>query len=93
MPSESMMVLPSNSTVAGRAGAVPVAIRSCRRHRELAAAAVNHLDGVLVHEVPHARQHRHVVAVSWLRITSTSRPITWLVRASRSETVMSSFTW
>jgi hypothetical protein len=94
MPSESMIVLPSNSTVGGRAGSVPVAITilsavtvSSRPEPSTTSTVCSST------KCPMPGSMATWLRVSWLRITSTSRPITWLVRASRSATVMSSLTW
>ena len=93
IPSESMTVRSSNSTLLGRAGRVPVAITI------FSAVAVRSLPpppstctvcGSVKWAVPVSIVTRF--RVSWLRTTSISRPTTWLVRAARSAMVISSLT-
>ena len=93
MPSESMMVLSSNSTVSGRAGRVPVAtmifsaLTSRLRPEPLATSTAV---GPVKRAVPVKTVTR--LRVSWLRTTSFSRLTTWCVRAVRSPIVISSLT-
>ena len=87
------MVRSSNSTLAGRAGRVPVAITI------LSAVAVRIrpapsstciVCGSVKEPVPLRIVTRFLD--SWLRTTSISRLTTWLVRAARSAMVISSLT-
>ena len=93
MPSESMIVFSSNSTVSGRAGLVPVAMTmlSAVTSRGWPPAAVTSTAlGPVNRAVPVMIVTR--LRVSWLRTTSFSRLTTCRVRAVRSAMVMSSLT-
>ena len=88
-----MTVRSSNSTLAGRAGRVPVAmtILSALARRSLPApSSTSTVCGSPKEAVPVSIVTRF--RESWLRTTSISRPTTWLVRAARSAMVISSFT-
>jgi hypothetical protein len=93
IPSESMIRSSSKSTLAGRAGWVPVAITILapvtRRSLSPSPATVT-VCGSRNRAVPGIRSTP--LRNSWLRTTSVSRPITCWVRPSRSMTVMSSLT-
>ncbi len=93
IPSESITVRSSNSTVSGRAGRVPVAMTTwsalARRTRPVP-SSISTVCGSTKLPVPVMILTR--LRVSWLRTTSISRPTTWLVRAARSAMVMSSLT-
>jgi hypothetical protein len=91
IPSESMIVRSSKSTLDGRAGRVPAAITIFSAltllSRPLASTTVS-VCGSANLPVPVTSVTR--LRESWLRITSISRPITCWVRVDRSATVMSS---
>ncbi len=85
MPSESTMVDPSNSTLSGRAGRVPVAMMILS-----AVTLVSRPRSSTTATVWGSRNRPEPVStvtwlrLSWLRTTSTSRPTTCWVRAVRS---------
>ena len=93
IPSESMIVLSSKSTLDGLAGIVPVAMTILSaltlRVRAPPSATSTSL-GPMNWAVPGMMVTR--LRTSWLRTVSFSRVTTWLVRAVRSEMVISSFT-
>ena len=93
MPSESMIVRSSNSTLAGRAGRVPVAMTMfgalAVRTRPLPSSTPA-CAGRRTGRCPVRIATR--LRASWLRTTSISRLTTCWVRAARSATVMSSLT-
>ena len=93
MPSESMIVCSSKSTVAGRAGLVPVAITifSAVTWRSWPVPSVTCIVCGSTNR-PSPGSSATPLRASWLRITSTSRPTTCVVRAVRSPIVMSSLT-
>ena len=83
----------SNSTLAGRAGRVPVAITilsAVARRTRPSPASTSTVCGSRKRPVPVMVVTR--LRDSWLRTTSISRPTTWLVRAARSAMVISSLT-
>ena len=87
------MVRSSNSTLAGRAGQVPVAIMIFSALTVLSIPlprATTTVCGSMKRPVPATSATR--LRDSWLRTTSISRPTTCWVRIPRSVTVMSSFT-
>ncbi len=91
--SESITVRSSNSTLAGRAGRVPVAITilsALARRLRPSPASTSIVCGSTNLPVPVRTVTR--LRDSWLRTTSISRPTTWVVRAARSAMVMSSLT-
>ena len=93
IPSESMTVRSSNSTLGGRAGRVPVAITilsAVARRTRPSPLSTSTVCGSMKLPVPVMLATR--LRESWLRTTSISRPTTWLVRAARSAMVMSSLT-
>ncbi len=93
IPSESMTVRSSNSTLAGRAGLVPVAITilsAVARRTRPSPLSTSTVCGSRKRPVPVMLATR--LRESWLRTTSISRPTTWLVLAARSAMVMSSLT-
>ena len=93
MPSESMIVRSSNSTLSGRAGLVPVAMMifsALTSRLRLEPAATSTTVGPVKRAVPVRTVTR--LRFSWLRTTSFSRLTTWRVRAVRSPIVMSSLT-
>jgi hypothetical protein len=93
MPSESITVRSSKSTVAGRAGRVPVAITilsAVARCIRPWPSSTSIVCGSTKYPVPVRIATRFLD--SWLRTTSISRPTTCWVRAARSATVMSSLT-
>lgn len=94
MPSESMMVCSSNSTVSGRAGDVPVAMMILSAvkvpSRPAGGSLTSTVCGSVKRAVPSSTATR--LRESRLRITSISRPMTCRVRAARSATVMFSLT-
>ena len=93
IPSESMTVRSSNSTLSGRAGRVPVAmtiLSALARRIRPAPSSISTVCGSVKLPVPVRIVTR--LRVSWLRTTSISRPTTWLVRAARSAMVISSLT-
>jgi hypothetical protein len=93
MPSESMMVCSSKSTVSGRAGRVPTAMMIFSAVTWLSwpvPSSITMVCGSVNRPVPVSSRTR--LRPSWLRITSISRPTTCWVREVRSATVMSSLT-
>ena len=93
IPSESMTVRSSNSTLAGRAGRVPVAITilsALARRTRPSPPSTSTVCWSRKRPVPVMVVTR--LRVSWLRTTSISRPTTWVVRAARSAMVISSLT-
>ncbi len=93
IPSESITVRSSNSTLAGRAGRVPGAITilsALARRIRPAPSSTCTVCGSVKRPVPVRIVTR--LRESWLRTTSISRPTTWLVRAARSAMVISSLT-
>ena len=93
IPSESMTVRSSNSTLLGRAGRVPVAITifsAVARRTRPALSSTSTVFASTKYPVPVSILIPF--RVSWLRTTSISRPTTWLVRAARSAMVISSLT-
>jgi hypothetical protein len=92
IPSESITVRSSNSTLGGRAGRVPVAmtIFSALARRSLPPSSTSTVCGSTKEPVPVRIVTR--LRESWLRTTSISRPTTWLVLAARSAIVISSLT-
>ena len=93
IPSESITVRSSNSTLSGRAGRVPVPItilsalawRTRPTPSSTSTVCGSAKEAVPVRSVTRLRD-------SWLRTTSISLPTTWLVRAARSAMVISSLT-
>ena len=93
IPSESITVRSSNSTLAGRAGRVPVAITilsALAWRLRPSPASTSTVCGSTKLPVPVRIVTR--LRDSWLRTTSISRPTTWVVRAARSAMVISSLT-
>ena len=83
----------SNSTVAGRAGRVPVAITifsALAWRSRPSPASTSTVCGSTKLPVPVMTVTRF--RDNWLRTTSISRPTTWVVRAARSAMVISSLT-
>ena len=93
-PSESMTWLPSNSIWAGRAGLVPVAMTMFSAVTVLWSPRVSPSTATVCSSRNRAVPPRMSTWLrsSWLRITSTSRPTTCAVRASRSAMVISDLT-
>ena len=89
--SESMIVRPSNSTLAGRAGRVPVAMTMCSAVSSRSWPVISRRATVCGSTKRPTPAYRDTwLRESWLRMTSTSRPTTCRVRGVRSATVMSS---
>ena len=93
IPSESMTVRSSKSTLAGRAGLVPVAITifsALTMRTRPSRSATSMSFGPAKWAVPLRMATR--LRESWLRTTSFSLPTTCRVRTARSAIVMSSLT-
>ncbi len=93
MSSESRTVRPSNATVDGRAGRVPIAITilaAVTRRSSPEALSTHTACGSRKRPCPGSTCTW--LRPSWLRTTSTSRWMTCWMRANTSSLVMSSFT-
>ncbi len=93
MPSESRIVLSSNSTAAGRFGRVPTAITifSAVARRASLPWVTTTVCGSANVALPF--RSATWLRASWLRTVSISRWITAWVRQNRSSMVISSLTW